>query len=253
VERRTFNKKMRLNKKYKLGLMLALIFGSIGSMPFVVFAKEGTEQFIGEKIVYTIKKFGITAGTATLTFVGPAEKDGKNFALIVFHADGMNFFDNENIFADPETLLPRIVVRDLNIFGKKEKITEDYVSQKGAVRITKIADGKTTEQILKKDGEVDNIYCFISRYRRDGNFETGDSLKINLPTTDVQIKMEQKTSLSADGQKIVAFFMQSDPAKYKIWFGTDNRNIPLRIDGAAGFGNTSMIMKEYQGNSAAGK
>lgn len=212
-------------------------------------AKDDPSPFIGEKITYSIRQMGIKAGEAVLTYVGPAEKDGKKYTLITFRADGLNFLDEEKIYADPKSLLPLIVERDLNIFGKKEKITEKYDTKKGEVRIVKVTSDNKEEMTIKKDGALDNIYCFIYRYRRDGNFEVGNKLTINLPTLDLVIKLQEKTEIAAGGKKRPAFYMQSDPKKYRLWFETGEDNIPLRIDGAVGFGNTSMVMKEYLSES----
>lgn len=209
-------------------------------------AAEAKGNFIGEKITYAIKQMGIKAGDATLSYVGPTEKDGKQYVLIIFLADGLNFYDEEKIYMDPQGFYPQIVERDLNIFGSKERITEYYDAPKGVVRIVKAADGKTSEQVIEKPGQLDNIYCFIYRYRRDGNFKVGDTLTVNLPTLDLKIKLEKETRISAAGKKYDAFFMQSDPSKYRLWFDKSDQRLPLRIDGAVGVGSTSMSMRKYE-------
>jgi hypothetical protein len=214
------------------------------------FAQNDLNDFIGEKITYSIKQTGIKAGEAVLSYEGPATKEDKEYVLIVFKADGMNFFDLEKIYADPQTLLPKIVERDLNIFGKKEQITEYYESAAGKVRVVKTAKGKTSEQVISKKGDLDNIYCFIYRYRRDADPKPGASIAINLPTVDLQLKLKENTKLSAAGKKYDAVFIQSEPAKYKMWFDTGKQKIPLRIDGAVGIGNTTMTMKSYETKSS---
>lgn len=209
-------------------------------------AEEPVKDFSGEKITFAIKQIGIKAGEAVLSYEGPVKKEGKDYLLIVFRADGMNFFDEEKMYADPRTLFPQMVERNLNIFGNKEKITEYYETDQGKVRIVKTVDGKTTEQIIKKEGTLDNIYCFIYRYRRDGQFDKSKVFAANLPTMDLKIKLERETHLSAGGKKYKAYYLQSDPPKYKLWFAAEDGNIPLRIDGAVGVGSTSMIMRKYE-------
>ncbi|MCB9758003.1 MAG: DUF3108 domain-containing protein [Candidatus Omnitrophica bacterium] len=228
-------------------ILIGLIGGALCSP---VMAANDMNDFIGEKITYSIKQMGITAGEAVLSLEGPAVRDDKDYMLIVFKADGMNFFDLEKIYADPKTLLPQIVERDLNIFGNKEQIVEYYEPQNGKVRVVKTADGKVTEQVIKKEGLLDNIYCFIYRYRRDAEFKVADVLNINLPTMDLEITLEKTVKLSAAGKKYDAFFLRSDPSKYKLWFDAGVQKIPLRIDGAVGVGNTSMTMKSYESKSA---
>ena len=156
-------------------------------------------------------------------------------------AQGFNFFDEEKIYIDPKTFLPLRVDRDLNIFGKKEKITEFYDARRGEVRIVKKAGKKVTEQVLRKKGFLDNIYCFIYRYRAFGKFQIGDKFIMNLPTTDIFIQLFKKQKVKALGRTLDAFYMQSNPKKYRIWFDSGSGKFPLRIDGAVGFGNTSMI------------
>src|SRR5690242_69203 len=80
----------------------------------------------GERIEYKIVKVGLKAGDASLTFAGPRIYRGKKIVLIVFQARAFNFFDEERIFVDPKSYLPLFVERNLNIFGKKEKIIEEY-------------------------------------------------------------------------------------------------------------------------------
>src|SRR3990167_3482677 len=130
----------------------------------------------GEKILFSIKKMGLKVGEASLAFHGLTKLGEKEIFLIVFKATAMNFFDEEKIFVDPQTFYPIKVQRELNIWGKKEKITEEYFPEKGIVKITKNANGKTSEQTIKKRGTLDNIYSFIYRYRTQGQFRIGDAL-----------------------------------------------------------------------------
>ncbi len=249
VVRRWSLRKVVKMKKNRMCLILGAMLGFM-VVCSVAMAGNDLNDFIGEKITYSIKQMGIKAGEAILSLEGPAVKDDKDYTLIVFKADGLNFLDVEKIYADPETLLPRIVERDLNIFGNKEQITEYYEPQKGKVRVVKTVDGKVTEQIIKKEGSLDNIYCFIYRYRRDGEFKKGDNLAVNLPTMDLQIELENTVKLNAAGKKYDAYFLRSNPSKYKLWFDVSRQKIPLRIDGAVGVGSTTMTMKSYESKSA---
>lgn len=228
-------------------LLKVFIAALLISYPSSLKAQE--ESFLpfleGEKIVYAIKKLGIKAGEAVLNFNGIKKLDGRDVYVITFTSQGFNFFDEEKIYVDPKSFLPVRVERDLDIFGKKEKITEYYEPDNERVRIVKTAKGKTTEQIIPKRGPIDNIYCFIYRYRRDGRFQIGDTLEVHLPTTDVTLSLVEEKKIKAGGRDFDAFFMQSTPKKYKIWFDSGAEKIPLRIDGAVGFGKTAMIMTEY--------
>ena len=200
----------------------------------------------GETITYAVKYLGVKTGTATITFRGIQPYKGKEFYLIVFSAQGPNFFDEEKIYADKETFYPAVVLRDLNIWGKKEKILEEYDQAAGRIKITKTANNKTSGENLQKNSPVDNIYCFIYRSRQSGQFNPGDSFAIHLPTRDIKINLVKRTALKVGGENYQTYFMESDPAKYKVWFETGSRKVPLRINGAMGISDTSMIMTDYK-------
>ena len=199
----------------------------------------------GETAQYDIKKLKMRVGQASLTFHGLVSLEGQSAFLITFTSKGMKFFDEEKIYVDPRTFLPKRVERDLNIFGKKERIVEHYNAKEGTVRIVKTAKGKTTEQVIKRSVPLDNIYCFIFRYRAAGKFTTGESFAIHLPTKDVQFQVQQSRTIQVGEKELNAHYLQSDPAQYRVWFDTRAHKVPLRIDGAIGFGNTAMILKKY--------
>lgn len=204
----------------------------------------------GETIQYDIKKFKMKAGEATITFHGLVSLEGQGVLLITFTSKGLKFFDDERIYIDPRTFLPRLVERNLNIFGKKEKIVEHYNAKEGTVRVVKTARGKTTEQVIKRSVPLDNIYCFIFRYRIMGKFTTGENLLIHLPTKDVQFQAQKPRRLQVGEREVDAYYMQNESAQYRVWFDTGAHKVPLRIDGAIGFGNTAMILRSYTASNS---
>ncbi len=204
----------------------------------------------GETAQYDIKKMAMRVGQATLTFHGLVALEGQNAFLITFTSKGMKFFDEEKIYVDPRTFLPKRVERNLNIFGKKERIVEHYNAGKGTVRIVKTARGKTTEQVINRSVPLDNIYCFIFRYRAAGKFTPGEALQIYLPTKDVQFQVQENRIVQLEDKEVDAYYMQSDPAQYRVWFDKGAHKVPLRIDGAVGFGKTAMILRSYTASNA---
>lgn len=200
----------------------------------------------GEKITYQVEKISVPAGTATVEFKGEKDIGGRKALLIVFTADGPKFYDQEMIYVDPESFQPVHVDRDVNIFGKKEKITEEYDLKKGSVKITKIAGGKMTTQVIEKGQALDNIYGFIYKYRLKGSFKIGDSFNLNLPTKDVKIKLIKQYDISAGGKNYNTFLMQSEPRRYNVWFDSSPQRIPVRIDGGVGFGRTTMVLQKIE-------
>ncbi len=200
----------------------------------------------GEEVHYEIKNLGIRAGEATLTYEGIVDYRGQKFFLIIFRAEGLNFFDEEKIYASTKDFYPVFVQRDLNIWGKKEKIEEQYWPQKGQIKIIKDLNGKKEEQVIEKEGLIDNIYCFIYRYRAQGDFELGEYFTIHLPTKDVKITLKKETTVRTAGGAYTAYYMQSNPSQYKVWFGKSAKKKPLRINGSIGLSATSMTMMDYK-------
>ncbi|HSV43428.1 MAG TPA: hypothetical protein VLJ10_02645 [Candidatus Bathyarchaeia archaeon] len=210
-------------------------------------AQTDYSVFPQEKIIYTIKKFGMSAGQATLVYHGLIEEQGKALIKIVFTSDGFNFYDQEIIYADPGTLLPVRVERDLNIFGNKERIVENYYPQDHKVDIIKYKEEKVVDTVtFHNDQPIDNLYCFIYRYRSGGVFESGERFKMNLPTKTVALEIVKKTTITVAREKREAWLMQSDPKEYNVWFGADEQHTPLRIEGAAGLAKTVMIFEKHE-------
>ena len=199
----------------------------------------------GERIVYDIRKLNLKIGEAALTFHGLTQLDHRQVFLITFVSKGPEFFDEERIFLDPETFFPIQVQRDINIFGRKEKIVEHYSPHDGVVEVVKTVREKTSRDVIRKPQRLDNLYCFIYRYRRSGGFRIGEDLQMHLPTKDVQFKLLTTDPLKINGKPLDAYYMESIPKKYRVWFSKSQDKIPLRIDGAVGFGKTALVMREY--------
>ncbi len=225
-------------------LLAAALAGAM-TLPAEGIGTPDRPSFIGERITYAIRKMGITVGEATLAFSDLREVAGRPAYVITFTAKALNFYDEERIAVEPGTFRPLRVERDLNIFGRKERIVESYEAESGRVRIVKTAGGRSTEQVIEREGPVDNIYAFIYRYRRDGLFRTGEALTMRLPTAEVTIRLAERRTLRLGGESIEAFYLESRPRKYRLWFADSTDKIPLRIDGAVGVGRTAMVMTGY--------
>ncbi|MBF0523050.1 MAG: DUF3108 domain-containing protein [Candidatus Omnitrophica bacterium] len=233
---------MTIYKKVLFSVCSAFILG--GVLSSYLYAQE--KSFVGETISYKIKQLGLRAGSATLVFKGPAKIEGQEAILILFTAHGFNFLDEEEIFVDPKTYYPILVRRNLNIFGDKEKIDEFYDQKKGLVRIVNYDKDRTRERVIEKGKPLDNIYGFIYRHRKEGVLNLNEELSMQLPTQDVTIRFEKKQKMSVAGKVYDAIFMQGKPRNIRIWFDAGENKIPLRIDGAVGFGSAAMIMTKYE-------
>jgi hypothetical protein len=201
----------------------------------------------GETIRFSVKQSVVKMGEATLVFEGDIERDGKKSVLIVFTAKGFNFYDEERIYVDPVTFLPQAVVRDLNIFGNKEKITEEYDQALGRITVTKMVQGHKPElTVIEKKRPVDNIYGFIYRYRAQETLVKDEEFDVRLPTLDLKIAGVKDQEFKTAGKKYDAVLLSSVPPKYSIWMDKGEKRLPLRIGGAIGIANTVMTMIEYK-------
>ncbi|MDE1920320.1 MAG: hypothetical protein KGI24_02600 [Candidatus Omnitrophica bacterium] len=199
-----------------------------------------------ETIYYSIRQIGFD-GKASLTMAGPRNYKGRKTLLVAFKAHGAHYWDNEDIYLDPSTYKPLFVERNfsLSIFGQG-KVSEDYVSSKGQILITKVDGDRVTHQVINEVGSVDNIYGFIYRYRKEGSFKIGDVIHMILPTRDLKLRLVKRMKLKIGRKSYESYFMESQPRRYKIWFADSGLKLPLRITGSIGFLNSVMTMTGYK-------
>jgi hypothetical protein len=55
--------------------------------------------------------------------------------------------------------------------------------------------------------------------------------------------VDKQTKIKVAKGEFEAVFVKSVPSRFKVWFKKDDR-LPLRIQGAIGFGNTYLDLKE---------
>lgn len=239
---------MNITKRLKNNLSGAVLTVSLLlAGPGPAAAQSGGFPFEpGETVTYAIKKLGVKVGEAILVFKGLEQHAGQNYYHIAFTARAMNFLDEEYIFVDPQSLYPVRVERNLNIFGKKERILEIYDQAKSEIRIVKTVKGKETQQTIRKNGAIDNIYCFLYRFRRETAIDQKGSFEMKLPTRDVVIEFVEQDELKAGGKTYQTLYLQSAPKEYKLWFDSGAKKVPLRIDGAMGIASTSLVMMDYK-------
>src|SRR6185503_16960846 len=127
------------------GLFTILLSAAVLAIPTMAVA--GDVFLPGETIQYDIKKV-FSLGKASLTYNGPQTVNNQELVLITFRTEGLNFYDEEKIFVDPVDFYPLVVERDLDIWGKKERIREVYDQKAGKITITKIADKKKSQQVI---------------------------------------------------------------------------------------------------------
>ncbi len=221
---------------------IVLIFVSLIFTSGVVYAQDIRP---GETIIYDIKKF-FNVGEAVLAYKGPVHLQDKEAIQITVTTKAVNFYDQEDLFLAPQTFYPLMVKRDLNIFGKKEKITEYYDQQKGNVHLVKVAGGKTTEQTLNKKPPIENLYGFIYHFRLNSELSSAKEITLHLPTKDVQMKNQGEAKVNASNKDYDTFFWQSSPKQYSLWFDKQGNKLPVKIDGAVGMTSAVMVLREVK-------
>ncbi|MBF0479038.1 MAG: DUF3108 domain-containing protein [Candidatus Omnitrophica bacterium] len=194
----------------------------------------------GEKITYNIKKMFVV-GEATLEYKGLTEIEGKPAELIIFRAKAPAFFDEEKIYFDPQTFYPLKNFRDLDIFGKKQKIEETYFQDQNRVEIVDRSLDKSRKVEFKKTSSIDNVYGIIYRFRMKGDATLGAQLHAVLPTKEVNFTIAKEGNIKVNHQNQKALFMAGEPKNFGFWFSADDRRIPLRINGA--LGSMSAVME----------
>ena len=108
---------MRNTPRCLFKILAALI---LFSPVLVSAAQTPPEPYLpGETVTFDIKKLGMKVGEATLVYRGPGRIANRDTVLIEFTSRAINFLDEEKIYLDPVRMVPMVVERNLNIFGKK--------------------------------------------------------------------------------------------------------------------------------------
>jgi len=213
-------------------------------LPVLSTKKPEFPELIGEKIVYDVKLGEINLGKARFNHLANVQLDGRTVNLAIFETRLIRFRDVEKIYSDPETFLPLKVERDIVVWPKAEKITEDYDQKNFILTITKTQGKKQEQTLLKHDGSIHNAILLPYYVRRTAKLQPGWTLKANLPTQQFEIKLVAMEDLKTPAGKFKSYYFQSTPQRFEIWISADERRIPLKIKGCGGIGYT-MVMREY--------
>ena len=221
-------------------LAFSSLFFALSPMP-----SSAAEIKPGEKIVYDIKKM-FKVGQAVLEYKGPVTIENQQLIHILVTMRAPNFYDQEDIFVEPINFYPVLVKRNLNIFGKKEKIIERYDQIKGTVEIIKNVRGKDVKQTIERKTPIENLYGFIYQFRLKGDLQNTSSVTMHLPTKDVIMKNLGAVDIAAGGKTYKTVLLESDPKQYSLWFDTQGNSLPVKIDGGLGAIKAVMVLREVK-------
>lgn len=201
----------------------------------------------GEEIVYEVKLGKISLGEAKFKHSGKVDLQGRAVNLLVLETRVINFLDKENIYSDPESMLPVRIERSISSFLKKEQIIENYDQLNYQVTITKNNGKNPPKQlVIKRDGVIHNAVLFPYSVRDLPDLAVGREFILNLPNRTLRVSLVSIESLKIGHKVFQAFRFESTPKQIAVWISTDEQRIPLKIERSGVFGY-ALILKSYQG------
>lgn len=200
----------------------------------------------GERIDYSIKLRGVGIGRASLVYQGVVNLGGRKARKVVFSTDTFNFKDKETIYADVETFLPLRIEREINNWGRKMYITEDYDQANNTVTITKNKKGRISSRRITQDGNLQNVILLTYLYRKSGDFTMNKHFPVTLPLRKMVMRVEKQEKIKTPYGTFMSYLVNSSPRGQRIWFGTTSKALPLQIAGGAFFGSTRLVIIGYQ-------
>ena len=196
---------------------------------------------VGEKLHYGIYSAGLKVGSATITYLGPKEINGKVTSFISLEARAPGFYDFEKIYGDIETSLPVRIERKVRLFGKDSEIIEDYNHEKMEVVIRRNSrDPK--QEVIRSEDKINNIILLLYQFRYKKDYKIGDTLQFNLPTKQLEMLVDKERTIKVPDGTYESIYIRSIPPRFKVWFRNNEDRIPLRIQGAIGFGRTYLAL-----------
>jgi hypothetical protein len=197
---------------------------------------------VGEKLKYFIYSAAIKVGEVDITYLGKKEIKGILRDVILLEAKAPGFTDKDTIYGDIRTFSPVRVERKIRLFGENMDIIEEYDGDGREVVITKMARKKTVQRIATPS-KISNVILLLYHVRCNNyKYNIGKKFEFNLPTQKLEMRVEKNTKIKVPKGEFPAIFIKSIPSRFKVWFKKDD-GLPLRIQGAIGFGNTYLDLK----------
>lgn len=199
-----------------------------------------------ESINYTVKIKGISVGKASLIYKGIVKLADKEAHLIILTTNTFNFKDTETMYADFATFLPLRIERDINKWGEKIRIVEDYDQENNIVRIKRIVKDRDIIKEIKQDEKIQNVILSTYLRRKTGDFVIGREFPLTLPLSKIIMRITKEASVHVPFGSYAAYLFESFPKGYQIWFEPSKKFIPVRISGPSFLGVVNMVMTDYK-------
>ncbi|MFA5156276.1 MAG: DUF3108 domain-containing protein [Candidatus Omnitrophota bacterium] len=205
---------------------------------------ERIEKGIGEKMTYDVKLGAINLGKSVFTHLPSIEVNGRVLSVMVFETSLARFKDTEVIYADPQTILPVKVERDISKWFSREKITEEYDQEAFSVTIKK--QGSSRPLVFKKDSPIHNAVLLPQYIRYFQELLDVEGVIIaNLPNRRYEIRRVSTEEIKVPAGIFKTYHLSSTPNHIDIWISADDRRIPVKIKSnnlALGY---VLVLKEY--------
>ncbi len=225
-------------------LFVALAFLLHSRITSGIKIKTIQSDYAGEKIIYDVKIGNLYLGRAEFNNMENIKLDGRFLSVMTMETKLAQFTDKEIIYSDPKTLLPIRVERDILKWLNREKILEDYDQNNFTVTIIKDTGPDKEKLVIKKDAPIHNAVLLPYYVRRIPSLSIGRIIIANLPTRRLEIKLVSIEDIKVPAGTFKSYHFKSIPKQIEIWISTDERKIPLKIQGNGLFGY-SMVMSKY--------
>lgn len=198
-----------------------------------------------ETVKFGIFSGGVRVGSGQLSYLGASVSDGNLFQHIRFQATTFSVVDHEDVYGTSDFASPARVERYVKLLGRKERIVENYARDARSVIIKKNLNGRDLPaQKIASPDSLRNVLLFLYKIRNERDLKVGSVFKIALPTQKFDLIVREKRKIRVPLGLFEAFYLESRPAKYRIWLSTARDRVPLRIQGLVAGGGAYLAATE---------
>lgn len=212
----------------------------------VVLDEEKLLFRLGEKNSYKVNFNGIYVGRIEWEYLGRSIIDNKLIDKLLLSSDIkilklFSIKSKERLFLDSKTHLPLKIERDIEFFGKKERILEEYNQSQYYVKITKVTSSGTEEKIIQQKTPIHNVIALLYFFPRDIKLDLQKSFSFNLPTQQLQLKVTAHKMLETRKGSYEVYVLEGKPRKYRVRLEKEKR-IPLQIEFPVMLGRVTILI-----------
>jgi hypothetical protein len=236
---------MKKFKKYALFGFLWVVFFSLMMSPGSFAAEDQGAFRAGERIKFGVYSSGIRTGSGELVYHGLKDRGSGMFQHIAFNVTTLSVRDQDIIYGTSDFGYPVRVERKVRLFGRDEEIIENYAPDHRSVALKKSVHGKEVpDQVIESDEGLGNVLLLLYNLRNDKELKIGQVYKIVLPTQKFDLRVKDRRRLKTPLGVFDAFYLESQPAKYRIWMSSREDRLPLRIQGLIAGGMMYLLATE---------